>query len=499
MGVCSRRAVLAGLVSSPLLAVGCDAGTIPRTPPAEEAPSSAAPEEQGPAGYRRLPIPPLAESRTEDGVRWFTLEARPGLASIVPGKSTPTWGYSQDILGPTLRARSGETVGVRVSNHLPEPTSVHWHGLHLPARFDGGPHQPIAPAAAWNPSWVINQPAATLWYHPHPHGSTQVHTYRGLAGLFLVDDDTGDRTGLPNEYGVDDLPVIVQDKKLNPDGTLDERNDPGTGLLGPTVTANGITGAYAPVTSERVRLRILNGSTMRVYNLGLDDDSEFEMVASDGGLLTAPVRLRRLVLTPGERAEVVVRMQAGRPRTLRSFPAPAPGRADRGSASGADRSEEFEILLLSPRPQLRPSTAAPSKLATIPPPVTTGAVARTFELDGSRINGLPMDMNRIDVTATVDVPELWTVTNTHNRVHNFHIHDNHFQVLDVDGSSPPPELAGWKDTVAVPPSGSVRLAVVFRNHTDPENPYMYHCHLMRHEDDGMMGQFLVVGQGQQPG
>ncbi|MEW1907505.1 multicopper oxidase domain-containing protein [Kitasatospora sp. NPDC085895] len=467
--------------------------------PDGESGSGAASEDPGPAGYRRLPVPPLAESRTEDGVRWFTLEARTGRAEIVPGRSTPTWGYSQDLLGPTLRARTGETVGVRVRNRLPEPTSVHWHGMHLPAACDGGPHQTIAPDAAWEPSWTIAQPAATLWYHPHPHGSTQLHAYRGLAGLFLVDDGTGAGAALPHEYGVDDLPVILQDKKLNADGTLDERNDTGTGLTGPTVTVNGIAGAYAPVATDRVRLRILNGSTMRVYNLGLDDDGEFEMVGSDGGLLAAPVRLRRLVLTPGERAEVVVGLQAGRPRTLRSFPAPLPARKGRGPSAGAAQGEEFELLRLDPGPQLRAGVATPPALAVIPPPVTASAVARTFELDGNTINGLPMDMERIDVTATVDVPEVWTVTNTHNRVHNFHVHDNHFQVLDVNGGPPPPELAGWKDTVSVPPSGSVRLAVVFRDYADPRSPYMYHCHLMRHEDDGMMGQFVVVGKGGRTG
>ncbi|MEV6212857.1 multicopper oxidase domain-containing protein [Kitasatospora sp. NPDC051914] len=498
MGVWSRRAVLAGLVSSPVIAAGCIAGTATQKAPSDEgAGSGAALGEPAPAGYRRLPIPPAAESRTENGVRWFTLEARPGRWNIVADRTTPTWGYSQDLLGPTLRARRGETVGVQVRNLLPETTSVHWHGMHLPARFDGGPHQPIAPTETWEPSWVIAQPAATLWYHPHPHGSTQTHTYRGLAGLFLVDDETGDGAGLPNEYGVDDLPVIVQDKKLNPDGTLDEREDTGTGLVGPTVTANGITGAYAPVVTDRVRLRIVNGSTMRVYNLGLDDNGEFEVVASDGGLLAAPVRLRRLVLTPGERAEIVVRMQAGQQRTLRSFPVPVRGGKGRGPSAGAAQGEEFEILLLSPQPRLRPSTATPSVLAAIPPPATRASVTRTFELDGNSINGLPMDMDRIDATATVDVPEIWTVTNTHNRVHNFHVHNNHFQVLAVNGSPPPPELAGWKDTVAVPSSGSVRLAVVFRDYADPRNPYMYHCHLMRHEDDGMMGQFLVVGPGQQ--
>ncbi|WP_406290411.1 multicopper oxidase domain-containing protein [Embleya sp. NBC_00896] len=119
------------------------------------------------------------------------------------GVTTPTWGYSGGILGPTLRAKRGETVALRVRNSLGEVTSVHWHGMHLPAIFDGGPHQPITPGGTWTPTWTVKQPAATLWCHPHAHGTTQRHAFRGLAGVFIVDDDDPVHHELPHDYGVD--------------------------------------------------------------------------------------------------------------------------------------------------------------------------------------------------------------------------------------------------------------------------------------------------------
>ncbi|GAB4085234.1 hypothetical protein GCM10028784_18640 [Myceligenerans cantabricum] len=136
-----------------------------------------------------LAIPPLARSWVVDGVRTFDLTAQSGTTEFRPGVETPTWGFDGPYLGPTLRAERGEQVAVHVTNELDEPTSVHWHGMHLPPAMDGGPHQEIAPGGTWEPTWRIDQPAATLWYHPHPHGTTEEHVYRGLAGLFLLDDD----------------------------------------------------------------------------------------------------------------------------------------------------------------------------------------------------------------------------------------------------------------------------------------------------------------------
>ncbi|HKN45709.1 MAG TPA: multicopper oxidase domain-containing protein [Propionibacteriaceae bacterium] len=161
----------------------------------------------------RLRIPALAESTVDDnGVRTFRLAAVAGSVEFLSGLSTPTWSYTDgryDVgyLGPTLRATRGERVRVMVENRLSEITTVHWHGMHLPARNDGGPHTPIAPGEQWQPQWSIDQPAATLWYHPHPHGQTEAQVTRGLAGLFYLDDRSN--SDLPHRYGIDDIPIIL--------------------------------------------------------------------------------------------------------------------------------------------------------------------------------------------------------------------------------------------------------------------------------------------------
>jgi FtsP/CotA-like multicopper oxidase with cupredoxin domain len=167
----------------------------------------------GPLTYtNRLRIPPLAQPRiAAGGVREFALALQAGGRSeFLPGKTTPTWGVNGPYLGPTVRTTRGDRVRMLVTNQVGESTSLHWHGMRLPARMDGGPHQPIAPGATWSPEWTVDQPAATLWYHPHPHGTTARHVYRGLAGLFLIDDPRG--TALPSRYGIDDLPLIIQDR-----------------------------------------------------------------------------------------------------------------------------------------------------------------------------------------------------------------------------------------------------------------------------------------------
>jgi blue copper oxidase len=137
----------------------------------------------------QLKIPPLAEPRLDGaGRKVFDLHLQQGTSELLASKPTQTWGANGAYLGPTIRATLGDQVVMQVTNRLPEPTTIHWHGMRLPAAADGGPHQPIPPGSAWSPSWRIDQPAATLWYHPHPHGTTEDHVYRGLAGLFLLDD-----------------------------------------------------------------------------------------------------------------------------------------------------------------------------------------------------------------------------------------------------------------------------------------------------------------------
>jgi FtsP/CotA-like multicopper oxidase with cupredoxin domain len=446
-----------------------------------------------------LAIPPLAPSRVVDGTRVFSLTAQEGVTQFLPGVETRTWGYDGSYLGPTLRAERGERVAVEVTNDLDEPTSVHWHGMHLPAAMDGGPHQEVAPGAKWRPTWEIDQPAATLWYHPHPHGATEEHVYRGLAGMFLLDDDASRAAALPQEYGVDDVPVIVQDKVLDDDGQLelDEGGEPG--LLGDVVMTNGVVGAYQEVTTERVRLRLLNGSTARTYQLGFED-RDMELVATDGGLLDAPVNLEQVRLAPGERAEVVVELAPGDTTRLRSFEADL-GRVVVPFAMGGN--DAFDVLELraadrlapSPEPAWEPSARAAEDALH----EDDATVTRTFELDDRRINGQRMDLARIDEVVTVGSTEVWEVRSIVPMPHSFHVHDVQFRILSVDGDAPPPELAGPQDTVYLEPERTYRLLMRFDDYTDPAVPYMFHCHMLLHEDEGMMGQLVVVEPGQEAG
>ncbi|QZY28993.1 multicopper oxidase family protein [Nocardioides coralli] len=445
----------------------------------------------GSVDFRRpLAVPPLVESSVVGGERVFDLRLQEGTSDFGRG-STPTWGVNGDYLGPTLRAHRGERVRVRVHNDLPEDSSLHWHGMHLPAQMDGGPHQPVRTGATWEPHWRIDQPAATLWYHPHPHGATARHVYRGVAGMFILDDPESLRLGLPQEYGVDDVPVILQDKQLDDDGSLDE--DPSVfqsaGLTGDTVVVNGTVGPYLDVTTELVRLRVVNASNARPYALALDDGSSFEMVAGDGGLLEAPVTLTRLQLSVGERAEIVVALEPGERRVLRSGPSDTRDRM----AGGIDR---LDLLQLRAADRLTPSRPLPRRLVTQPTLDEADATrTRTFELSGFSINGLSMDMGRVDHRSVVGDTEIWEVTNLDGGSHNFHVHDVQFRVLDVDGEPPPPELSGRKDTIWVRPQETVRIVLRFEDYTSTRWPYMFHCHTLRHEDLGMMGQFLVTEPG----
>lgn len=456
---------------------------------------------------RPLAIPPLAESRVEDGVRVFELEAREGVADLGAGAPTPTIGLNGDYLGPTLRAARGERVRVDVTNGLDETTTIHWHGMHLPPAMDGGPHQMVEPGETWSPTWTIDQPAATLWYHPHLHGATASQVYRGLAGMFLLDDpaaDTGPAADLPHEYGVDDVPMILQDKSFHPDGRLEDSPSflSPVGTLGDTVLVNGTPGPYLDVTTERVRLRLLNGSDSRVYDVGLADGGTVELVGTDGGLLASPRTIERVRLSPGDRAEVVVTMRPGQRAVLRSFAPELGVNPVFERFSGGD--DTFDLVELRAADELVPSPEVPEVLAddagSGEPDESDAVRTRTFKLSGRSINGRSMDMSRIDEVVTVGETEVWEVTGLDDTPHNFHVHDVRFRVLDVAGEPPGPDLQGWQDTVYVQPGHITRLLVRFdaaEGTTDPSVPYMFHCHLLTHEDQGMMGQLVVVAPGEQ--
>ncbi|HKH07834.1 MAG TPA: multicopper oxidase domain-containing protein [Agromyces sp.] len=444
-----------------------------------------------------LAIPPLAESTIDaDGTRVFSLDARAGTTEFTPGVESRTWGFNGAYLGPTLVAARGERVRVDVTNSLDVATSVHWHGMHLPAEMDGGPHQMVEPDAAWSPEWDIDQQAATLWYHPHPHGETESHVARGLAGMFLLQDEDEAALPLPREYGVDDVPVIVQDSGFSADGRLEDPRTGFAGRLGDELIVNGTRGPFLEVGDELVRLRLLNASTARSYAFGWSDDRPIELIATDGGLLAASVELDRVMLSPGERAEVLVRMTPGERLTLQSTMTPEIAGMNPSIAGMNGGTDAFDVLELRAAEQLDPAPELPDRLADVPPVDTTDiATTRTFALDGFEINDDEMEMGRIDETVTVDTTERWVVENTSQMPHSFHVHDVQFRIASIDGAAPPPELAGWKDTIFASPETEYELVMRFEDYADPNTPYMYHCHLLLHEDQGMMGQFTVVEPG----
>jgi FtsP/CotA-like multicopper oxidase with cupredoxin domain len=445
-----------------------------------------------------LRIPPLAESRVDDdGRKVFDLELEQGVSELLPGKKTETWGANGSQLAPTLRASRGDKVMPQVSNGLGgDTTTIHWHGMHLPAAADGGPHQTIAPGETWSPTWTIDQPAATLWYHPHPHPETEDQVYRGLVGMFILDDPKAAELALPGDYGVDDIPLIIQDKKLEDDGSLDFSKGPisPTGLLGDEILINGTHDPHLEVRAERVRLRLLNASGARIYDIGFGDDREFDLIATEGGLLEAPRAMDRIQLSPGERAEIVAEFEPGEEVVLRSYEPDLGTNFFDGRFAGGD--DSFDLLEIRAAAELAPAPEVPERLVTQELPAENEAAeVRRFELSGQgSINGRSMEMTRIDEVVEVGTTEVWEVKNASGTPHNFHPHDIRFRVLEYAGGPPPAHLEGLKDTVFVPPNETVRLLIEFGDYTDPELPYMFHCHVLQHEDRGMMGQYTVVEQ-----
>jgi suppressor of ftsI len=341
--------------------------------------------------------------------------------------------------------------------------------------FTGGSCR-IDPGQTWAAEFPVIQPAATLWYHPHLMGTSAEQVFAGVAGMIIVDDDNPLAADLPGTYGVDDIPVILQDREFSADGQLAfEIDDGGDGDLNPDLTVNGTLDAYTTVPAGPVRLRLLNGSQARVYELSVSNGSMVK-IASDGGYLAAPVPLDTLTLGPGDRAEIIVDTADG-PATLVD--------ADFG-----------RVLELRTDPSLPAGQPPPPQLASIDP-ITVEEIDhdRVFlmgRVDGGwGINGEQMDITRIDETITFGNTERWTIT-VRDGTHTFHPHQTQFQILEINGQPPPPEHSGWEDTVLVTENQDIVIAARFDSYTNPDIPYMFHCHVLDHEHLGMMGQFRVV-------
>ena len=439
-----------------------------------------------------LNVPLEASSTLESSTRTFDLDLQSGDTNFGSARSVSTWGINGAYLGPTLRVNKGEEVRINVANNLDEDTTMHWHGLHAPAEMDGGPHQPIVSGEVWSPEWLVDQRASTNWYHPHLHGESAAQVKMGLVGMFIVDDPAEAELRLPSAYGVDDIPVIIHDApdEVSRGNAVQEairsvfqRGRP------PAVTlVNGGRETVFDVTSQVVRLRLLNATIDDHLTVSFSDGREFKVIASEGGLLPQPEALTSISLSPGERYEVVVEFEPNDVTRLSLLKT----NSDNQEADNAEELVEFRSSN-----DLMDTGSVPATLSNAQPvEVPANTSVRNFDMSDVAINGMEMDMMRIDQVVAAGSTEIWSIRNLDQRtLHNFHVHGVSFTVLDIDGREPPAYMATQKDTVLVPPGTEVNLLVEFPNVSNDGWPYMFHCHFLRHEGRGMMGQYLVVDEG----
>ena len=462
------------------------------------------------SGRTKLVMPTLLDTINTGKI---PLVAQAGETIFGNGKPSRTLGYNQAYLGPVIRVKNGAHQA-DVSNATNQPVSVHWHGLLIPSYADGGPHQIINPGEKWSPEFEINQVPCTPWFHTHVHGQTAEGVYAGLAGGMIVSDGRDDQRELPSSYGEDDLYLVLQDKSFDGQGRLAYNlgmMGQMHGFSGDEIVVNGQIKAVAIVPKGIVRLRLLNGSNARIYRLGLSDGRPMHLAASDSGYLPAPVLLDELRLAPGERAEILVDFSNGTSVALMSLSDPnsgAGGMMGRFQNLAANvLGSAFEIIpfVVDERKTTR-ITKIPQKLDGELPNLKGSHVReRSFSLDmgmgggmmgggmmgeggGMAINGQPFDMSRIDVQTKAGTVERWSVSAS-MLAHPFHVHGVIIQVLSENGGNPRPENIGWKDTVLI--NQSSELLVKFNQPTSQNAPFMYHCHILEHEDQGMMGQFTV--------
>ena len=448
----------------------------------------------------------------------FSLNVQNGTIQFFPGINTPTYGINGNILGPTLILNKWDWVTMNVTNNLTgtgNSTTMHWHGLHVPSMADGGPHQLILQGDTWSPVFQILNNAGTYWYHPHGAGKTDLQVSRGLAGMIIIKDSLESELNLPRTYGVDDFPVIIQTKAFDVLYQIAISTNDDT-----VVCANATVDAYLNVPAQIIRLRLLNGSSMRAFNVGLTDNKTFYLIATDGGLLGNVLPLTRFIIAPGERAEILIDLNdlEGQSLDLKSFSSEMPDNIyGSDSVNGTLDGEipdyylnplngaDFNILKLNVvDPTADPITEIPDVLVP-QTELTDYDTVRNFILQPDEmgdpdsqvegpfnINGEHFSMDSINEIIHINTTEKWHIENNTGIAHPFHIHDVQFQVDNINGNEPPEYLTGVKDVILIPPMEYVDLIMQFKDFADPEIPYMYHCHMLHHEDDGMMGSFTVI-------
>ncbi|CAM1340239.1 multicopper oxidase domain-containing protein [Tenacibaculum amylolyticum] len=425
-----------------------------------------------------------------------------------------TYGINSNYLGPIVRVKKGQEVPFNLTNNLKEKVAIHWHGLHIPGHVDGGPHQAMNIGETWSPTLHINQRASMNWYHAHTHGHTAPQTYKGLAGMFIIEDDDSLSADIPKTNNVDDFVVVLQDKQFDKNGQifLTKSNVNNSFLV------NGVKGTVdLKVPKGLVRLRIINASNGAFMQLNLSNKKPLYVIASDGGFINKPVEVETMVISPAERFEVLIDCDQDEPFALESLrfddetlKATPTNVIDNSTKKGE------QAIVFYPTDEIKGFTGSmPKTLANIEAPKPELALrTRKFSLSqelspemqvkaklwgnncndddhvAMGINGRPMDMSLINEVSPMHEYEIWEVTAVDGG-HPFHVHGCSFRIIEQMDQKPPEYASGWKDIMYANQNQTSKLLVKFDYEATEKYPYMYHCHILSHEDCGMMGQFTT--------
>ncbi len=429
---------------------------------------------------------------------------------------TTTYAYNNMLMwGPTLIMNKGDWVQLNVTNNLSATTTTHWHGFHIPAIMDGGPHQTIPAGTIWSPSFKVDNNAGTYWYHPHLHEFTQDQLTKGGGGMIIIRDPQEAALNLPRTYGVDDIPLALTSRRWTANQFVSGTAGVTNSAYGDYMVVNGTLSPQVTLPKQYVRLRILNAEIERSYNLGFSDGRTFYQIATDGGLVNAPVALTRLVLAVGERAEILVDLtgatvgssvdlQAFNSGQAQDFPGGEP--AQTGQFGSLLNNKTFTIL------HINVGSAKANAVTTLPASLTTNTFytqgqvtnTRTVTITGGfpgsatplfTFDNLAYSTNVINQTLDLNAVERWNITNSSGFSHSFHIHDIQFHLISRTGGNNTGIKTyeeGWKDTLFIGQNQTVSFIAKFDGFASNTNPFMYHCHFSNHEDEGLMGQFVVV-------
>lgn len=488
----SRRVFMAGLASTwALPIVGCGGGSAGSATIAVSSTTITAP------GKNTFRAPTsLANTATVPQSFSATLAAKATSVQLATGAATTVWAYNGMSPGPLIDVQEGDTVSIVFNNQLAQESTIHWHGLPVPPDQDGNPMDAVPPGGSKTYTFTLPKGSAgTYWYHPHPHMTTHQQVYMGLAGCFVVRPLVDPLAGIPERV------MVVSDLRLDVNNqiTANTPMDARIGREGNQLLVNGVRMpdiAVQPGTTER--WRILNATNARYLRLALQGHT-LNVVGHDGGLIEQAQIVTETLLAPAQRVELIVQAsaQANQSFALRALA------YDRGAMMASVQVDDVPVLTLSTTGGAAASAVAlPPVLrsvAALGNPARTQSVLLTESMGPGMggamggqflINNKSFDPNRVDLVSRVNDVEDWLIDNQSAMDHPFHIHGTQFQVVSrtTGGITTNAPYRAWVDVVNTRAREAVRVRI---QQTMP-GKRMFHCHILEHEDAGMMGILDVL-------